>query len=396
MLSFDEARARILSACGSPESEELALALASGRTLAEDVFAAAPLPPFDASAMDGYAVAASSLTAGPPYELRVANEARAGGPRPVLGPNQAIRIFTGAELPLNADSVVIQEQTTVLDERVRIAVQPQAFDNVRRAGEDLKPGALALSRGTRLGPFQLGLAAALDRPTLQVARRPRLVIVSSGDELREPGSTSGRGSIPNSNRFVLAALAAQGGAEVGEQRHVPDELEAATRVFSEVRDSADVLVTLGGVSVGKHDVIRAALSAAGAELDFWKVAIKPGKPFTFGRLGRTLVLGLPGNPVSAQVTFALLGLPLLRALQGAHSPLPRTERVTLATPLRQTPGRLNVYRGRLSGRLAHLDSNQASGSTVSMAQAEVLVFVPADVTALAAGSELDAIRLSEL
>lgn len=395
MLPFDEARRRVLAACSPLETEEIPVSAAAERVLAEDLSSERPLPAFDYSAMDGYAISARTLTGDPPYELPVVGEARAGGARPSFEPGTAVRIFTGAELPAGADAVVIQENTTPLDGRVRIAVPVREGDHVRRAGEDLPAGSVALSRGTRLGPFQLGLAAALDRATVKVARRPELAVLTTGDELRPPGSPGPRGSIPDSNSVAIRALAARAGALPRPSVHAPDDVDATARLLESLRD-ADVLVTLGGVSVGSHDVVRAALAAVGADLDFWKVAIKPGKPFTFGRLGRTLVLGLPGNPVSAQVTFALFGMPLLRALQGDRAAVPATSRVVLGAPVRQKPGRLGIYRARLEGGRALVHDNQASGSTVSLARADALVFVPADVSECPAGTELDAIRLAEL
>jgi molybdopterin molybdotransferase len=396
MLGFEEARQRVILA-GSPlETETVPLASASERVLREDLVNPRPLPAFDHSAMDGFAIATSSLRGAPPYELEVVAEARAGGDSPALQPGTAVRIFTGAELPDGADAVVIQEDTALIGSKVRIDVAVRSFDNVRRRGEDLPAGALALPRGSRLGPFQLGLIAALDRAAVVVSRRARVVLVTTGDELRPPGAADERGKIPDSNSVAIRALVERAGGIVVESVRVRDDLEATTQTFRELASTADVLVTLGGVSVGKHDVVRGALSAAGAELEFWKVAIKPGKPFTFGKLGRTRVLGLPGNPVSAQVTFALFGVPLLRTLHGERRVLPALETVTLEGDVKQRPGRLGIYRAVLEGRRARLLPNQSSGSTLALALADALIFVPQDASECAAGSEVDALRLSEI
>jgi molybdopterin molybdotransferase len=396
MMDFFEARRQVLAAAERLEAEWVSLSQASGRVLAESLFAAAPLPAFDYSAMDGYALRSSDVNGSPPWELPVTGECRAGGTPGPLGPGQALRIFTGAPLPSGADSVLIQEEVTRAGERICFEVRVEPYANVRRAGEDLKAGALGLEAGTRLGPFQLGLAAALDREQLLVSRRPRVVVVPTGDELRPPGSAGPPGTIPESNGVALTALAVASGAEARLVPHLSDDAAASTRALAALLASCDVLVTVGGVSVGEHDVVRPALLAAGAQLEFWKVAIKPGKPLTFGRAGRTLVLGLPGNPVSAQLTFALFGVPLLRALQGDRSALPPSRRVLLAQPLTQKPGRLGIYRARLEGAHAVVHENQASGSSVSLAHADLLVFVPADRAHCPANSEVEAISLAQL
>jgi molybdopterin molybdotransferase len=299
-------------------------------------------------------------------------------------------------MPAGADAVLIQEDVTRNGNAIRFTSQIKPGANVRYAGEDLAAGALGLQSGTRLGPFQLGLAAALDRARLFVSKRPRVIIVPTGNELRTPGSPSRPGSVPESNGVALTALCTQAGAEAQLATHLSDDPASATLAFRALLANCDLLVTVGGVSVGDHDVVRPALVAAGAELGFWKVAIKPGKPLTFGRADRTLILGLPGNPVSAQLTFALFGMPLLRALQGDVKPLPASTQVVLTQPVTQKPGRLGIYRARLEGQQARLHDNQASGSSLSLAHADALVFVPKDVATCPAGSELEAVRLAEL
>lgn len=398
MLEFEEARRRVLSAAGAFElgSEQVSLAAAAGRVLAEDLLSTAPLPAFDYSAMDGYAVRSGDLPGAGPWELAIAGECRAGQTPALLPPRAGLRIFTGAPLPIGADSVVIQENTERTGERVCIRVPAVAGANVRFAGEDLPVGARALARGCRLTAFDIGLIAALDRGAVRVGRRPRLVVSCSGDELREPGSAPRPGSIPESNGAVLTALAASAGAHAELGPRLPDDAKRATAIVGELLKGPSVLVTVGGVSVGDHDVVRSALEAAGAELEFWKVALKPGKPFAFGRAGSTLILALPGNPVSAQLTFALFGMPLIRSLQGDAHPLPPRLRARLAAALQQRPGRLGVYRARLIGDVAHVADNQASGSTVSLARADALVFVPAECSECPQGTELDVVRLSDL
>lgn len=396
MLNFFEARQRILAEAQplTPESVELSRAL--GRVLAEDLTALEHLPPFDYSAMDGYAVRADDVNQRSRDGLPLSGECRAGDTAPDLAPGTAMRIFTGAPLPRGADAVVIQENTEVRDERVYVQGSSRAYDNVRRAGEDLAAGNVALPRGTRLGPFQLGLAAALDRDSILVSKRPRVRIFTTGNELRAPGSPKVPGSIPESNSVALAAMASLAGAEVRLEPSVPDNLEATTQAFRRCLGACDVLVTVGGVSVGDHDLVRPALEASGVKLEFWKVAIKPGKPLAFGRTRDTLVFGLPGNPVSAQITFALFGVPVLRALQADANPLPPFERVLLAEPLTQKAGRLGLYRATLNGRRASIPKNQASGSTLSLARADALVLMPAELERCEADAELDAISLKEI
>jgi len=398
MLEFEEARQRVLDAGGAAvlPSEPVLLADALGRVLREDLAATTPLPPFDYSAMDGYCLDSAGLRGAPPFELFVAGESRTGHPCPPMPEGAALRIFTGARLPEGADSVVIQENTERSGDRVRLLTTPNRGDHVRRRGEDLDVGQPALGAGIRLGPFQLGLAAALDRAGVQVSRRPRVVILPSGDELRAPGAGGAADSIPESNGVVLRALCSLASADAELGPRLPDELEAAARAFSDAFERADLVVTVGGMSVGDHDVVRPALERAGVSLDFWKVRIQPGKPLAFGRRGGAFVLGLPGNPVSAQLTFALFGMPLLRSLCGDRAPLPERFTVTLGHDVTRKPGRLGVYRARLFGNEAWLDGNQSSGATTSLARAAALVFVPAECERCPSGARLEAIRLDDV
>jgi molybdopterin molybdotransferase len=344
--------------------------------------------------MDGYAVAMKGFGGDGPWELEVRGESRSGHPAPVLAPGCACRIFTGAELPEGSDSVVIQEDVERHGDRVRFLRRPGSGDNIRRAGEDLRSGAVALESGTRLRPGGIALATSLDRTELFVARRPRVAILSTGDELRSPGDPPRRGSIPDSNGIAVAALARAVCADVDILPRVGDDAEqTAARIGSAARDR-DLIVTIGGASVGEHDVVRTALERLGAELDFWKVRIRPGKPLAFGRLGATLLLGLPGNPVSAQLTFLLFGVPLLRALQGDRRPRPRFFQATLGAPLRHPLGRRGFYRARWErdGVVVPLE-NQASGASTSLAWAELLIVMPETVEVYEAGTTVSVLLL---
>ena len=396
MLPFDEALKRILASAPALSAERVGLSVATGRVLAEDLLAHSPLPGFDYSAMDGYAVARADFGEAGPWALTVRGESRAGAlaPRLVLG--SACRIFTGAPIPEGADTVVMQEDVTREGETARFAAPPTLGAHIRRRGEDLAANAIALARGTRLTPFQIGLAAAVDRSELLVAQRPRVTILCTGEELRSPGSPPTPGSIPDSNGPSLAALVAAAGGTPHVAPRTGDTMDATESALRAALRGTDLLLTVGGVSVGEHDLVKAALANVGADLEFWKVQIRPGKPLAFGRLGSTLILGLPGNPVSAQLTFALFGMPLLRAMQGDRQPAPARGRARLASALRQNPGRTGFYRAQLQGDLAITAANQASGSAASLAQADALLILPAESSGAAAGDTVEMIRLAEL
>ncbi len=396
MLDFELARQRILAQVTPLESELVPVDEADGRVLAEDLRSSVDLPPFDYSAMDGYAVRAADLSGAGPWRLPVSAEQRAGGSGQRLSAGTAARIFTGAQLLDGADSVVMQEDTERVGDDVTFRAAPRLGSHVRRRGEDLASGAVALSQGMRLNPFSLGLAAALDRAQLRVAKRPKVALLCTGDELRDAGSAERPGSIPDSNGPSLAALARRAGAEVRRLPRTTDDLEETRQALRLALTECDVLLTVGGVSVGDHDVVKTALEAEGVDIDFWKVKIKPGKPLAFGRRDRAFVLGLPGNPVSAQLTLCLFGLPLLRALQGDAAALPRVTQVRLAGAISQKPGRLGFYRARLVDGLAVVHDNQASGAPTSMAKADLLVMVPEDSSGLPAGASANAFWLDDL
>jgi len=399
MLSFDEALRRVLSNVVRVGSERVSLPEALGRVLARPILARAPFPSFSASAMDGYAVAASWFEGSGPWTLEVVGESRMGALPAPLRARAACRIFTGAALPTGADAVVMQEDVTRDGDHVTFATAPPAGAHVRHAGEDLKQGDLALDRGTRLGAFHLALAASLDYPELTVSTRPRVSIVCTGDELRSPGEPARPGSIAECNSIGLRALAEQAGAMVRVAPLVGDDREAARTAIEEGLRGADLLVTVGGVSVGDHDVVRPALESAGVELDFWKVAIKPGKPLALGRAGEARVLALPGNPASSMVTFSLFGLPLLRTMQGDSHPLPLRIKAGLDASITRKPGRLEFMRARLvlgDGRVAvQTLANQASGAVTSMAWADSLAVIPADATSLPRGEIVEVLRLGD-
>jgi molybdopterin molybdotransferase len=405
VLHFDEALARILALAEPPLSSETTdLEGAEGRVLAEDLVAGLDLPGFDYSAMDGYAVRVRDLEK--TERLSVRGESRPGAVPSPLEDEAAMRIFTGAEMPPGADAVVMQEHVTREGESVTFAKKPRAGQHVRRRGDDLRAGSAAITRGTRLRPAHLALAAAIDRASLVVAGRPAVAILATGDELRAPGTEARPGTIPDTNTVALRAMARRAGATTRVLPFVPDDRAATERAFAAALEDADVLVTIGGVSVGDHDLVRPALERVGVTLDFWRVAIKPGKPLAVGSKPRTgrrsaITLGLPGNPASAIVTFALFGVPLLRALQGDARPMPRLVRAQMTREHPHEPGRLEIARASLGesddgALLVTTFGNQASGAVTSMAAADALVFVPEEATSLAAGAYADVLVLDDL
>ena len=400
MLTFAEALARLLGSALPLGAERVSLDEAAGRVLAEDLAAPAPMPAFEYSAMDGYALRSNDHLGPGPLVIPVVGESAAGRPLPDLAPGSACRIFTGARLPAGADAVVMQENAERAGETITIAAAPRAGAHIRRRGADLEQGAIALRRGARLTPGKVALAAAIDRPQLLVARRPVVTVLCSGDELRSPGEPSLPGTVTESNGYFVAATPRAAGAIVRVAPFVRDDAEVARAAVADALRGADVVVTIGGVSVGDHDVIRPALEAAGVTLDFWRVKLKPGKPLAVGRAGAAHVRGLPGNPASASLTFLLFGVPLLRALQGDAAPLPARLRARVAGAVRREAGREEFRRARLEqgpeGLVARLLANQDSGAVTSFAEAEALVVIPADRAGIEDGESLEVIRIADI
>ena len=390
LLSVDEARSRVLAAVRPLGPERVPLDDALGRVLAEDVVAGLDLPPFDSSAMDGFA-----LVAGDAGELPVVGESQAGAPFDgELRPGQAVRISTGAVIPAGADTVVPIERVEVLGAdggggaiRIRVpGASPGA--HIRRAGEDLHRGDVVLRAGAEVGPAELGMLAALGCADARAARRPRLAIVATGDELVPAGQPLAPGQIHDSNATALGALARRAGADVIARHAAADDLAATVAAFAEALEGADVLCVSGGVSVGPHDHVKPALAELGFEELLWGVSLKPGKPFWFGVRGDQYAFGLPGNPVSAMVTFTLFARPALRALQGADPSATRTV-ARLDGPIGANPDRDQAVRCRL--RVAedgwHAEPTGPQGSHVmsSMLGAGALAIVPAGERDLAPG-----------
>jgi molybdopterin molybdotransferase len=322
MITVEEALKRVLASAESPlEEEKVPLKEAYGRVLAHDLKALRTQPPFPNSAMDGYAIR-SADTVSAPTTLKVVGESAAGRAFDgAVGPGEAVRIFTGAPMPGGADTIVIQEDVSREGERIRLSAPAPAGDNLRPAGMDFHAGDILIPAGGRLGPRDVALAAAANHIGLNVRRRARVAILATGDELVAPGGMLGPAQIVASNNFAVAGLVEAYGGVAIDLGIAIDELKATQAAISRAGEAkADVLVTLGGASVGDYDLVQKALVSSGMELGFWRIAMRPGKPLMHGRLGAVRVLGLPGNPTSSMVCSILFLRPLLRALHGEPEP----------------------------------------------------------------------------
>ncbi len=393
LLSIDEALAHVLARARPLDAERVPVAAAAGRVLAEDVSARVDLPPFASSAMDGFAVRAADLPGRLPVVFRIAAGLPANRP---LEPGEAMEISTGGAVPEGADAVVPVENVVETDNEVEIPGAVTSGTHVRPAGGDVRAGDVLLQAGTVLGAAQVGALAAAGVAEVLCARRPSVVVLSTGTELRAPGDELGPGQIYESNGPMLAAAFEAAGAIVERIGPIEDD-EGSHRVALERGLAADVLVSSGGVSVGPHDLVRRILAQLGVEEDFWGVAVRPGKPLAFGSRGTTLVFGLPGNPVSALVAVELFVRPALLALQGAALPGPHFASGRLASVLRRNPARDDLVRARtrddegetvlepLSGQESHMIARAAA--------ADALVLVPAGDGELSAGDRVRYLRL---
>jgi molybdopterin molybdotransferase len=386
MISIAEARRRVLAAVTPLDPERIAVADALDRVLAEDVVATTDVPPFPSSAMDGYAV--ESGPAG--RELRLVGESRAGAPADrELQADEAIRISTGGAVPAGATAVIRQEDTEERGETVFVSAAVEPDENIRPAGEVMERGTVALSRGTTLRAPELGAAVTAGVGTVLVGSRPRVAVFSTGDELRAAGEPLRPGEIHNSNAPMLTALATHAGALTARAGRLPDDRAATEAGLGEALDSADVVIVSGGVSVGPHDHVKPALAELGVDEIFWRVALQPGKPTWFGSREGKLVFGLPGNPVSAAVTFALFAAPALAALQGA-SEKAGDRHVPLGSAVRPNRDREQAIRVRLESRdgtvVAVPNGPQGSHVITSLLGADALALIPAGPEEVPAGT----------
>ena len=397
LISVEAARAAVLDGLRATPAELVALSEGWGRVLAQDVVARRTSPPDDVSAMDGYALRAADGHAG--AVLRVVGEAPAGHPwAGTVDAGEAVRLFTGSVVPAGADTVLLQEDATREGGSVRVDEAARAARHIRRAGQDFRTGDVVLRRGRRLGARDVGLAAAADHPWLAVHRRPRVAILATGDEISMPGEPVGPGGIVSSNSHAIAALVRAAGGEpvlLPVARDDRASLEAAADSVA----GHDLLVTIGGASVGDHDLVHAALTARGMRTGFWKVAMRPGKPLMSGRLGEVAVLGLPGNPVSSLVCSVLFLLPALRVLLGGVAAGPPLVRARLGAAVRANDHRADHLRASLEngadGLVVTPFAVQDSAMLAALARADALLVRAPHASALDVGAEVEVIRLDD-
>jgi len=393
LIDLEDARARVLAHAKPLDSEEVPLEHALDRVLGTDLVAGEPVPGFDNSAMDGYAVVAAD-TAGAdsrPVRVPVVDESRAGRPaRRDLSPGAAIRISTGAMVPAGADAVVPLEDTAESDRAIEIRAAVEPGRNLRRAGEDVRAGATVLRRGTPIGPAELGVLASMGADPVACVRRARTAVLTTGDELRGPRESLEPGQVRDTNAYTVPAQARRAGAEVVDLQTAPDDYDATVGALR-TGLRADVLVICGGMSVGVHDHVKPALEELGVAPEFWGVALRPGKPTWFGYRDRTLVFGLPGNPVSAMVTFHLLARPALAALAARE---PGATRLTAAfdADYPKRPGRAHAVRCRLEARDDgwHVRPTREQGSHIltSMLEAQALALIERERGDVSAGERV--------
>ncbi|MEO3479192.1 gephyrin-like molybdotransferase Glp [Phaeobacter sp. CAU 1743] len=393
LIGIDEALARIAGQVAPVgRTDALSLDHAFGRILAQPVRSRSMAPAFDNAAMDGYAIATSALTGAGPWVLPVVARVPAGQAvtTPVAGA-VAARIFTGAPIPDGADAVMMQEEVQRNGDVVHLSRRPESGLNIRRAGSDMAKGATVLDKGQRLGPREIAACAAAGAGILRVRRRLRVALLVTGDEVRRAGGAREAAQIWDVNTPMLTASLAAADVDIVASDHGADNLAGLVRQLGDMAAQADLVITTGGISVGEEDHVKPAVMALGGETLFSGVAIKPGKPVSVGRIGKAQWLGLPGNPVSAFVTWQVFGLALIRALSG-EGPTPTRRHVVTASPIRRKPGRCELRPARLAGFDAHgreivgFEDATHSARVGPLSAAEGLIFLPADTESLPAGA----------
>jgi molybdopterin molybdotransferase len=397
LLGIDAARQMIIERVTPVAGiERVPLRRALGRILAEDVAAPIAVPGYDNSAVDGYAVRFDDLHSDRPTGLRCIDRVAAGhDPSAALTPGTAARIFTGAMLPDGADVVIMQEDCERDGERVLIRPGIKRGANTRRAGEDVARGAVALAAGKRLGPAETGLLAALGFVDVPVRRKLTVALLSTGDEVRAPGEALHLGQIHDANRYILAGLLERLGVEVSDRGIVRDEPAILSEALQRAAAESDLIITSGGVSTGEEDHVRAAIANHGS-LYFWRLAIKPGRPVAMGQIGSTPLAGLPGNPVAALLTFALVARPMIEALGAATPRLAKRFRVASSFAYKKKAGRREYVRAALEGTTARRYPKEGAGMITSLTETDGLVELPEELTRLEPGTEVDFIPYSEL
>ena len=391
LLPVAEAQTRLFAMATPVATERVPLRQAAGRWAAEDILARRTQPAADLSAMDGYAIRFADL----PGPWRVVGESAAGRPLPgTVGPGEAARIFTGASLPAGTDTVLVQEEAAREGDRLMLAGEGPAHlgRNTRRRGLDFSEGGRLVGAGDRLTPPRIAVAATAGHGDLLVRRRIRVAIAATGDELVAPGTPVSDAQLPESNGVMLAAMLADYPVDVIDLGILPDRLDALRDAFAAFQ--ADLLVTTGGASVGDHDLVRPALEAAGGSIDFWRIALRPGKPMMAGRLGDALVLGLPGNPVSAFVTATLFVRPVIAALSGASAPLPATTMALLGEPLPANGDRTDYLRAELRSGRAYASTIQDSSMLLTLARSTCLIVRPAHAPVATVGDSAEVLMIA--
>lgn len=389
MISLEAAQSQLLALVRPLPAEIVSLIDATGRWAAEDVISKRTQPARPLSAMDGYAMATGST--GP---WRVIGESAAGRPfAGSLAEGEAVRIFTGAAVPPGADAVVMQENVTRDGDTIRVAPAdaPVAGRHIRREGSDFRTGDLLVESGERLTPARIALAASGGHGSLKVRRRPRVALIATGDELVPPGVEAGSDLLPESNTVMVSGILQNLRCDINIIGIIPDKLSQLAEAIRSA--DADLLITVGGASVGDHDLVKPALEQCGASLDFWKVAMRPGKPVMAGRLGEMIVLGLPGNPVSAFVTAMLFARPAVSALAGARVPLPLPFTAPLAAPLPANGDRIDHLRGRATAEGVLPVGPNDSAALGGLATADCLIVRPPNAPAADRGDEVPVILL---
>ncbi|MCU6452565.1 molybdopterin molybdotransferase MoeA [Sphingomonas sp. A2-49] len=386
LLPIAEAQARLFALAAPVAAEDVAITLAHGRWAADDVHARRTQPVTDLSAMDGYAIRFADL----PGPWRLIGESAAGRPfTGTVGVGETARIFTGAAMPAGADTVMIQEEASAAGDAIRLTGEgpPVRGRNTRRRGLDFAAGDRLIARGDRLTPARIAVAATGGVARLPVHRRIRVALCATGDELVDPGASDDPAALPESNRAMLAALCADLPVELIDLGILPDDRDVLRDAFAGV--DADLLVTTGGASVGDHDLVRPALEAAGGGIDFWRVALRPGKPMMAGRLGAMTVLGLPGNPVSAFVTAILFVRPMIAHLAGARDALPRTTHAILGEDLPANGPRTDYLRAELRDGRAYASTIQDSSMLLTLARSHCLIVRAVGAPAARAGDSAE-------
>ena len=400
MLRVEEAQQAIFRTCPAPERISLSLLNAHGMALAEDVVADVPLPPFDNSAMDGYAVRAADTARAAPesgIRLRVLGDLPAGqAPRFTVEAGTAVRIMTGAPLPPGADAVVMVEDTKADGDDVLIYDAAREGQHIRAAGDDVSSGQTVLTPGRALDASALAMLAALGRGRVSTYRRPRVSLLTTGDEVIDTDGPLLPGQIRNSNRYGLAGQVREAGCELARIAHVGDEPEAVRAALLAAAEAGDAVITTGGVSVGDYDFMKQVLQDLG-HMDFWRVAVKPGKPIAFGAVAGKPLFGLPGNPVSSMLTFELFVRPALRTMAGFAAVHRPAATAILGEDARHFPGRREYQRARIEwveGRLmARPLKGQGSHQLFGLVQSNGFIVIPEESEGMAAGEPVQVMRL---